>query len=102
MSEEKYNENIKQFAHSNTEQYNILKVCEESTETQEKLLKYLTKSKEYKPKIEDIVEEIGDLELRLEFLKELWKIEKAVQERKVYKLKKLVKYREEGKYTGGN
>jgi len=102
MSEEKYNEYIKQFAHSNTEQYNILKVCEESTETQEKLLKYITKSKEYKPKLEDIVEEIGDLELRLEFLKELWNIQKAVQERKVYKLKKLVKYREEGKYIGGN
>jgi NTP pyrophosphatase (non-canonical NTP hydrolase) len=50
----------------NDTNFNTLKVVEEATEVNELLIKSLTKAAIAKPKLDDIIEEIGDLRLRLE------------------------------------
>lgn len=46
-----------------------LKCLEEMAELSEKLLKSITKPEELKPNSKDIIEEIGDLEIRLAVVK---------------------------------
>lgn len=85
---------------NNPPAYNITKCLEEMAELNEKLLKFINKKPEYKPKLEEITEEIGDVFVRLEVLARQFS-EKAVQKRIEVKSEKLLKYVEKGEYKGG-
>lgn len=97
----KKQEIINHLAQKNTYQYNLLKTCEELNELSEILLKKVNKFGGPKEPTDDaIIEEIGDVQLRLLVLFEVFDDSK-IEERVQYKLKKYKEYIEEGKYTGG-
>lgn len=75
-----------------SEQQNVLKVVEECAELQEVLVKYLTKNKEQRPKMEKIIEEAGDVLFRIQTLCQMYGIEKQVQERVQEKAEVLEKW----------
>jgi NTP pyrophosphatase (non-canonical NTP hydrolase) len=85
---------------TNANDYNILKCCEEMAELNEKLLKYVTKWPGYKPKVEDIVEEIGDTLVRLKVVTAMLNVDKAVQDRIDYKCNRLIRYIETKEHKG--
>lgn len=85
----------------NTPEKNILKVVEETTELNEVLIKYLTKTPELKPKIEKIIEEMGDTLFRMKVVAEMFGISKEVNKRFEQKANQLDKWIEEKKYKGG-
>ena len=64
---------------------NILKVVEECAELQEVLIKYLTKSEAFKPKMEKISEEMGDVIFRIAVAASALGIEDKVEKRAEYK-----------------
>jgi NTP pyrophosphatase (non-canonical NTP hydrolase) len=66
---------------------NTLKVVEECAELQEVLVKSLTKSEDYKPKQEKIIEEMGDVMFRIAVLAKALDIEGEVQSRMEQKAK---------------
>lgn len=88
----------------NTPEFTTLKLIEELAELQEKLIKYHLKSKDHKPKIEEILDEIGDVEIRVTLFIEQLDYEDAneyIDDRVHKKLGKLYGYYKEGKYKGG-
>lgn len=92
---------IELLAKTNRPEYNVLKTCEELAELQEKLLKFHLKVPEHKPTEEQIIEEVGDVFLRLMILIHQYDWEDAVEKRVEQKEAKLVNYYKEGKYKGG-
>ena len=86
---------------TNTPQYTRLKLCEELTELTEVLLKYNNKVEAYKPKDSAIIDEIGDVMLRLFALVIQMDVEDETAARAEFKCKKLFKSYQEGKYIGG-
>jgi hypothetical protein len=95
-----YNEMIVVLAKTNTTEYNLIKSCEELTELQEVLLKRFTKGGGPKrPSSESIIEEIGDVQIRLDILKQLFG-EKAVEDRIKYKSEKFISHLEAKRYIG--
>lgn len=93
------NEIIKHLALSNKSPYNYLKCVEELTELSEVLMKRSLKEKSDKnPTNDAIIEEIGDVELRLEILKEMMNCHLPVFLRRQFKLKKYKEYIKDGKY----
>lgn len=95
------NEIIKTIAETNEKGYNILKFIEESTELNDVLVKKITKEGTRKePDLASIIEEIGDVELRLVILKQQLNCEEAVVERIEFKLNKYNQFLIEGKYKG--
>lgn len=95
-----YNEVIKHLASSNKYKYNLIKTCEELAELQEVLLKRIVKEGGPKsPPNSSIIEEIGDVQIRLDILKEIFGSDK-VTERINQKSKKYISYIEENKYIG--
>lgn len=82
--------------------FNKTKLLEEMAELNEKILKEINKSPEYKPSKEDIIEEIGDFMIRLQLyiLSEDLNPEK-IESRITYKLNRLLTYIKEGKYVNG-
>jgi NTP pyrophosphatase (non-canonical NTP hydrolase) len=70
-------------------QLNILKVVEECAELSEVLVKYVTKSEEFKPTLEKIVEEMGDTVFRIIVLSKLLDVQDEVQGRLEEKAQKL-------------
>lgn len=60
---------------------NVLKVLEECAELSEVLLKFLTKTAEFKPPIEKITEEMGDVIVRCRVLAKGLGIEQDVENR---------------------
>jgi hypothetical protein len=86
----------------NDPKFNITKLCEELSELQELLLKYINKKPEKAPSKQSIVDEIGDVIVRLGVVIEQLEVEEeAVGERVDDKIAKLIKYYNEGKYKGG-
>lgn len=87
-------------ATTNGYQYNLLKTAEELTELSEVLLKKVNKMGGPKePSDQDIIEEIGDVGIRLMILTYLFD-QKAIEERINFKLKKYEGWINEGKFTG--
>ena len=77
--------------------YLLRKTCEELTELMELLLKTLNKKEDKRPSLESIVEEIGDVEMRLLMLKNRMKISPdMIDARKIYKANKFITYLKEG------
>lgn len=83
----------------NDEKFLLAKTCEELTELQEVLLKMMNKIYPHKPSREHLIEEIGDVEIRLQMIKSRFRITpKEIEDRKLYKANKFVGYLNEGKY----
>lgn len=91
---------VEELAQTNNWNYNLLKANEECLELAELLIKSVTKEGTSKhPSKQSIIEEIGDLEIRLEVLKVMFGPD-DVDLRVVTKLKKYEGYLKEGKYKG--
>lgn len=95
-------------ARNNSIQFNINKALEEAVEFQEVVIKLQTKHKDKRPPMNEAIKEYGDFIYRgFVYLLSLFpeqskeEIENAVEAHIDYKLKKLIKYKEEGKYKGG-
>lgn len=86
---------IQHLTDTNEPQYNLLKAVEELTELSEVLLKRVLKGDRIPNK--PIIEEIGDVEIRLEILKNIFgRVECAT--RVDEKLSKYLEYIQQGKY----
>lgn len=93
-------ETILKMIRHNDPKYNLIKTCEELAELQEKLLKKVVKQGTLKcPTDDEIIEEIGDVYIRLAVLSRIFGKEK-VNTRISYKLKKFESFIKEGKYVG--
>lgn len=89
---------VKQIAESNIYSYNLLKAAEECTELAEVLLKKSLKAGTKKePDNQSIIDEIGDVQIRLDILKEMFGPDN-VNLRIVKKLKKYEEYLQKGEY----
>ena len=87
----------------NSRKYSLSKTCEELTELQELLLKTLNKRYDARPTKEQIIEELGDVEIRLSILKRKFGItQKELDTRKIYKANKFIGYVNQKEYTDGN
>lgn len=101
-----FEEVIPILAKYNKRKYNVMKLLEELSELSEVLLKTETKIPEKRPDPQLIIEEIGDVFLRLGIYMEMQdggteEIMDKVEERINYKANKLLLYVAEGKYPGG-
>lgn len=91
---------IEELVKTNHPHYNLLKCVEELTELSEVLIKRMIKEGGPKnPTDESIIEEIGDVKIRIQILEQLFGVDK-VQARVDYKLGKFKEYLEQGKYVG--
>lgn len=87
---------VKQLAETNTLEYNILKAIEEMSELSTVLSQYLTKGS----KLEDIIDETGDVVFRIKVLTHIFGKDR-VNKRVENKLSKCEEWIKEGKYKGG-
>jgi len=88
----------------NTRDYNVMKLLEELSELSEVLLKTETKIASKRPPVQDIIDEVGDVVLRLGVYVHMRGEEvmgKAIDTRIENKAKKLLEYVAAGKYPGG-
>jgi NTP pyrophosphatase (non-canonical NTP hydrolase) len=85
----------------NEPQFNYYKLAEELAELSEVVLKRYGKKPDHKPSIEKLIEESGDVLVRLKILIRMEGIQKNVVARKRQKLNQLIGYIEKGKYKGG-
>jgi NTP pyrophosphatase (non-canonical NTP hydrolase) len=98
---EDYEEVVTLLSKYNKPKYNKLKLCEELSELSEVLLKSITKIPEKQPPLESIVEEAGDVILRLVVYIEQIGAGELIEKRLTEKASKLYKYIAEGKYPRG-
>lgn len=91
---------ISVLAETNDYKYNLLKTVEELSELSEVLMKKVLKVDKKQPTDEEIIDEIGDVYIRIKVLSKLFN-EKAVSKRIRLKLRKFREYLNEGKYKGG-
>lgn len=68
---------VQEIINVNTKEYNLLKCAEEAAELQELLLKTLTKSPQFRPSDDKIIEEIGDVKFRLAVIEAMYGQEKV-------------------------
>jgi NTP pyrophosphatase (non-canonical NTP hydrolase) len=101
MNKQQETEAILLLAKTNSAAYNLLKAAEELAELSEVVLKMHNKSPKNKPKVEKLIEEIGDVELRLKILKINYAIKEQVKERVQNKLSELLEYYNKNMYIGG-
>lgn len=83
--------------HNPKDHYDIDKAVEELNELATALMQYKLKNGT-KTKLSQIVEEIGDVEIRIEVLKKKFKIKKEVQKRIEYKANKYITWIKEKRY----
>lgn len=96
----KDNPTIDKMAETNEWAYNIDKTIEELLELAEVLMKRKLKgTSEHAPKKQAIIDEVGDVEIRLMVLRRLLG-EEAIDKRIEDKLAKFEEYYKEGKYIG--
>lgn len=105
LSESEYEEVVDALK-KNTTEFTTLKLIEELAELQEKLIKFHLKSASHKPKMNEILDEIGDVGLRVTLFLDHHTTDdfdpgEYVDERVEKKIKKLHGYYKEGKYKGG-
>jgi len=80
---------IQELVDYNNDNYNLHKACEELQELSLVLTQFMLKPD--KVDIQEIVDEIGDVEIRIEFLKNIFN-RKDIQKRVDFKLKKFEEY----------
>lgn len=80
----------KQIASYNDEEYNFLKLAEELSELNEVVIKSVTKSKKSKPSKAKLVEECGDVLVRIFLLSEMLEFDEELQERIDYKIEQIL------------
>ena len=85
----------------NNPEFNYIKLAEELAELSEVVLKMYVKNLENRPPMSKLIEEMGDVLLRMRILAIQEKINVAVNERVEQKANKLMEYIEQGKYKGG-
>lgn len=86
---------------NNSPKYNYSKLCEELFELGEVCSKMINKKSEAAPSKEKLIEELGDVYLRIYIICKQENIIEKVDERINAKLEQLNKYISEGKYKGG-
>ncbi len=87
---------------NNDATFNRTKLLEELLELSEKIAKSLNKKPEYQPTQQDIVEEIGDVLLRLQIYMKSEKIpEDLVIDRTLLKINKFLEYLKNNQYVNG-
>ncbi len=92
---------LKMLANTNNSDFNKLKLCEELAELSEVLIKSHTKHPDNKPPMEKIVEELGDVSIRMAIFALEHGIESQIEDRIFSKLERLLEYVKAGKYKGG-
>ena len=91
---------ITKLINTNSHDYNLRKTVEELLELAEVLIKKVNKKGGPKELLDEkVIEEIGDVSIRIEVLKEIFG-QKAVQDRITYKLGQFEEYIKENKYIG--
>ncbi len=95
MAEKTNEEIIEHLFKKNTEQYNLHKASEECQELGLVLNQFILKPQKVQP--QEIIDEIGDVIIRLEILKKMFPIEK-INERVDYKLSKYKEYADSESY----
>lgn len=85
----------------NKPEYQYIKLAEELSELQEVVIKKYLKRPENQPTMAKIIEEMGDVLLRMKILATQEDIQDAVNTRMGEKIKKLLGYIDEQKYKGG-
>lgn len=88
---EHFIKNVTKISNISDLDYIKLKVIEECTELNEVLIKTLTKKSDLKPNVSKIIEEAGDLFLRLSVLVTKLNIQKEVGDRALDKSRTLIK-----------
>lgn len=89
-------------ASDNDKTFNRTKLLEELLELSEKIAKSLNKKPEYQPSQQDIVEEIGDVLLRLQiYMKSEAIPEDLVVDRTLLKINKFLEYLKNNQYVNG-
>ena len=92
---------LKELVNTNQEMYNWQKLAEELFELGEIVMKRINKDKTHKePPIEKIIEEMGDVVLRINILAEKAKITDKIEIRMYDKLITLGGYMDDNKYIG--
>lgn len=99
MTDKKRRGVIQQLVDTNDHKYQLLKASEEAGELSVSLLQYVNK-KGRKTTEQDVIDEIGDVEIRLEILKEVFGRDR-VNKRVADKLEKFNRYLKDDKYIGG-
>ncbi len=89
---------IKYLAENNDKTYNLLKTAEELQELSLAITQLINKPN--KVDEQEIIDEIGDVKIRLKIISKLFS-KKKVKERIKFKLSKFNSYIQEGKYKGG-
>lgn len=85
-------------AKENTPEYNMMKMIEECTELNEVLIKKLNKKgRKKEPALQDIIDEMGDVFVRLRILSEMMGYD-DVQKRINFKLAELMRWYESGNF----
>lgn len=85
----------------NEPNFNYVKLAEELAELSEVVLKRYIKKEKNKPPLYKIVEEAGDVILKLRILSRMEDISDDINKRVLFKTEKLLGYIKEGKYKGG-
>ena len=92
---------INSLVNTNEKRYNMEKAVEELLELAEVLMKKVLKAGGPKePSDQEVIDEIGDVMIRVEVLARIFDEDK-VYDRVEFKLSKFAQYMEEGKYVGG-
>lgn len=85
----------------NAPDYNYIKLAEELAELQEVIIKRYLKKEAFKPPMAKVIEEVGDVVLRLKVLSRMEGIAVPIANRVNEKSTKLLSYIDAGKYKGG-
>lgn len=99
MKKKKQEKIINELVEKNTESGNLHKAVEELSELTTALAQYIVKDKNREARKQDVIDEIGDVEIRLNILKKMFN-EEEVDKRVSFKLNKLKSYLDKGKYKG--
>lgn len=94
----KVNKVISKLIETNNKDYQLLKVIEELSELQTALLQYINKEGKKTTK-QDVIDEIGDVKIRIKILTEIFGKEE-VKKRIKEKVNKFDNYLKNGKYIG--
>ena len=93
------NEIINELVEKNTESGNLHKAVEELSELTTALAQYIIKDENREARNQEVIDEIGDVEIRLTILKRMFN-EEEVNKRVSFKLTKLKSYLDKGLYKG--
>ena len=86
---------IETLVKTNNPKYQLLKACEELSELNTALMQYVNKG----TKKQEIIDEIGDVKIRLKILEKVFS-EKKVKKRYNFKINKFYNYIKQNKYIG--